>query len=64
MVKNIIKYDELIEDSMRDLVKKLLFQVQRDGLQNSHHFLLYYLNEQQADLIIHTQRLNACRVVF
>jgi hypothetical protein len=34
------------------------------GTLNLPIFLLYSLNEQQADLITHTQRLNACRVVF
>ncbi|NDB82968.1 MAG: hypothetical protein EB127_09560 [Alphaproteobacteria bacterium] len=38
-----INYPKLVEDAMKEIVKKLLNQAAKEGLQGSHYFLLTFL---------------------
>ena len=39
---DVIRYDLIVQEAMLGVVKKILTDTQKDGLQNNHHFYLTY----------------------
>lgn len=42
MVEDYIRYDQLIDNAMREVVKKALYKAYNDGLDGNHHFLISF----------------------
>lgn len=43
MIEDYIRYDQLIDHAMRDVVKKALYKIYNDGLTGNHHLLVSFL---------------------
>ena len=47
MIEDYIRYDQLIDHAMRDVVKKALYKIYNDGLTGKHHFLVSFLTNYE-----------------
>jgi len=43
MIKDLIGYNEIVENSMRNIVRGVLKKAQKTGLQGEHHFVISFL---------------------
>ena len=43
MIEDYIRYDQLIDNAMRNVIKEALKKIQKDGLPGHHHFLISFL---------------------
>lgn len=47
MIEDYIRYDQLVDGAMREVVRKALEQVKQEGFSGNHHFLISFLTECQ-----------------
>ena len=45
MIEDYIRYDQLVDKAMRNVVKDAIKKVQKDGFSGKHHFLVSFLTE-------------------
>ncbi len=45
MVKDQIRYDILVQDALRGVIRKVLLEVAKAGLPGNHHFFYNFFNE-------------------
>lgn len=45
--KNTIRYDQIVQNAMLDVVKKVLKDVEKNGLPGDHHFYLTYATNEK-----------------
>lgn len=45
MVHDLIRYDILVQDALRKVIQKVLFEVSKAGLPGEHHFFITFLTE-------------------
>lgn len=45
MVEDLIRYDRLVETALRDVVRKTLVEVAKNGLPGEHHFYISFLTK-------------------
>lgn len=43
MIKDLIGYNEIVENSMRNIVRGVLKKVEKTGLEGEHHFVITFL---------------------
>ncbi len=54
MVEDYIRYDQLIDQAMRRVVREALLKIKEDGLQGEHHFLIsFYTGFDGVEIPLH-----------
>jgi len=47
MIEDYIRYDQLIDNAMRQVVKEALLKIKKDGLSGDHHFLISFFTNYE-----------------